>query len=179
MNLINFLSALQFAAEKHKNQKRKDAEASPYINHPIAVTMVLADEGGVTDESLLIAAILHDTVEDTATTSEEIELKFGADVAGLVGEVTDDKKLPKEQRKELQIRNAPHKSPRAKQLKIADKICNIRDIVNSPPADWSVARKRGYLEWTNHVVQGCRGVNDPLEKVFDATLNDGYVRLGS
>ena len=177
MNLVNFLSALEFAAEKHKNQRRKDADASPYINHPIAVAKILADEGGVTDESLLIAAILHDTVEDTATTHDELTARFGVEVAGLVGEVTDDKSLPKESRKELQIINAPHKSARAKQLKIADKISNIRDIVSSPPADWPIARKRGYLEWTCQVVEGCRGVNTVLDRLFDATLNDANERL--
>ncbi len=179
MNIVPFLSALEFAAEKHKNQKRKDAEASPYINHPIAVAKILADEGGVTDESLLIAAILHDTVEDTATTPQELVARFGADVAALVGEVTDDKSLPKEKRKELQIINAPHKSARAKQLKIADKISNIRDIVSSPPADWSMARKRGYLDWTKQVVQGCRGMNELLDRLFDVTLTEAGVSLAS
>ena len=179
MNIIHFLSALEFAAEKHKNQKRKGAEASPYINHPIAVAKILAEEGGVTDESLLIAAILHDTVEDTATTPQELVARFGADVAALVGEVTDDKSLPKERRKELQIINAPHKSARAKQLKIADKISNIRDIVSSPPADWSMARKRGYLHWTNQVIEGCRGMNELLDRLFDVTLTEAGVSLAS
>jgi GTP diphosphokinase / guanosine-3',5'-bis(diphosphate) 3'-diphosphatase len=173
MNYALLLTAISFAADKHRNQKRKDQETSPYINHPIAVATVLANEGNVVDESILMAAILHDTVEDTKTTFEELEYLFGADVAGIVRELTDDKSLQKSVRKELQIEHAAHASPRAKQVKIADKICNIRDILNSPPHDWSVERKREYLEWAGKVVEGCRGVNSGLEKVFDELLAKG------
>jgi guanosine-3',5'-bis(diphosphate) 3'-pyrophosphohydrolase len=124
----NLLRAASFAAHKHRDQRRKDVEASPYINHPIAVATVLAIEGGVTDEPILVAALLHDTVEDTATTFEELEQEFGRDVAELVREMTDDKSLDKDVRKQLQIAHAPAASSPAKQIKIADKICNIRDI---------------------------------------------------
>jgi len=173
MNYAPFLNAISFAADRHRNQKRKDQDASPYINHPIAVAAVLATAGNVVDESILIAAILHDTVEDTETTFEELESLFGTDVTGIVRELTDDKTLPKEVRKELQIGHAAHASHRAKQVKIADKICNISDILKSPPHDWSVERKREYLEWAGKVVQGCRGVNPGLEKVFDELLANG------
>jgi guanosine-3',5'-bis(diphosphate) 3'-pyrophosphohydrolase len=173
MSYASLLKAISFAAKKHSTQRRKDSEASPYINHPIAAATVLASEGNVDDETLLVAAILHDTVEDTKTTFEELETEFGVDVANVVMEVTDDKSLPKPRRKELQIEHAPHASSRAKQLKIADKICNIRDILNSPPMDWSVDRKREYLEWTQKVVNGCRGVNFCLDKVYDDALAAG------
>ena len=154
MNPSQLLKAISFAAEKHRDQRRKDAEASPYINHPIAVATVLAAEGGVSDEVTLLAAALHDTVEDTKTTFEELEEHFGLEVAGLVREVTDDKSLEKMDRKRLQIQHASQSSSRAKQLKIADKICNIRDITVCPPADWSLERRRKYLSWSEDVWPG-------------------------
>ncbi|RPI54455.1 MAG: bifunctional (p)ppGpp synthetase/guanosine-3',5'-bis(diphosphate) 3'-pyrophosphohydrolase [Acidobacteria bacterium] len=164
------LRALQFASVKHRDQRRKDMNASPYINHPIAVAAALADEGRVTDDSLLVAAALHDTVEDTETTFDELEGQFGAEIADLVRELTDDKTLEKQRRKELQIERARSASPRAKQLKIADKICNIRDIADRPPSNWPVQRRREYLEWAKQVVDGCRGVNQDLDAAFDAAL---------
>lgn len=135
------LEAAAFAADKHRRQRRKDAEASPYINHPLDVARLLALEANVQDEPTLVAALLHDTVEDTKTSFEEIEESFGQTVRGIVKEVTDEKSLPKAERKEMQVAHAPHVSAAAKQLKMADKICNIRDILDHPPADWSRARK--------------------------------------
>jgi guanosine-3',5'-bis(diphosphate) 3'-pyrophosphohydrolase len=167
MNAAPLLRALSFASVKHRNQRRKDAESSPYINHPIAVASVLASEGGIEDDVLLIAGILHDTVEDTETTFEELAQKFGPAVASLVRELTDDKSLTKAERKLLQIEHARTASTGAKQLKIADKICNIRDITASPPADWPPQRRQEYLDWAAQVVHVCRGVNPQLEAVFD------------
>ncbi len=135
------LKALAFAASKHRDQRRKDTEASPYINHCIAVATMLALEGGVTDEELLIATILHDTVEDTRTTFAELQECFGATAAALVREVTDDKALPKAERKRLQIANAAALSAMAKQLTSADQICNIRDVSDCPPCDWPIERR--------------------------------------
>ena len=171
------LRALAFAANKHRDQRRKGAEASPYINHPIGVAALLATEAGVTDEVLLIAAVLHDTVEDTKTTFAELQGFFGAPVADLVRELTDDKSLPKAERKRLQIDHAASLSWGAKQLKIADKICNIRDITAFPPADWSLDRRRDYLTWAEQVVAGCRGVNTQLDDVFDAAIARAQVAL--
>ncbi len=170
MNSATLLRALLFASIKHRDQRRKDVEASPYINHPIAVATVLAVEGNVTDEDILVAAVLHDTVEDTETTFVELEETFGAAVTELVRELTDDKSLPKEVRKQLQIDHAPGRSVGAKQMKIADKISNLRDITASPPADWPLERRRDYLDWAERVVAGCRGINPLLDEVFDATL---------
>ena len=164
------LECLSFAAAKHRGQLRKGAAASPYINHPIAGAMVLATAGQVEDEALLLAAVLHDTVEDTNTTFEELEERFGGEVTGLVRELTDNKKDPKEVRKQDQIDHASTASARAKQLKIADKICNVEDVVASPPPDWSLERRREYLDWAERVVAGCRGVNEGLEARFDAAL---------
>ena len=164
------LRAARFAAERHREQRRKDAEASPYINHPLGVASVLAVEGGVVEETLLVAALLHDTVEDTETSLREIEEIFGSRVRRLVEEVTDDGSLPRKTRKQLQVEHAPGLSSAAKQLKIADKICNVRDIAESPPADWSRQRKTEYLEWTEQVVAGCRGVNPKLDAIYDAAL---------
>lgn len=162
------VAAIAFAADKHRNQRRKDHEASPYINHPIALANVLANEAGVEDERVLLAAVLHDTIEDTETTEQELVLLFGKEVADIVMEVTDDKALSKAERKRLQIEHAPHISRRAKLVKLADKICNLRDIAKSPPADWSLERKREYFDWSAAVAGGLRGVHPELEALFDA-----------
>jgi guanosine-3',5'-bis(diphosphate) 3'-pyrophosphohydrolase len=167
------LQALAFAADKHRIQRRKDASASPYINHPIALANVLLNEGGVEDEHVLVAALLHDTLEDTETTAQELVQLFGKEIAELVLEVTDDKALPKAERKRLQIEHAPHISRRAKLVKLADKICNLRDITICAPADWSMARKQEYFEWAKAVVDGLRGVHPGLEYLFDEAYKVG------
>ena len=164
------LKAIAFAADKHRDQRRKDANASPYINHPIALANVLANEGGIDDEAVLVAAILHDTIEDTETTPEELTAVFGPQVTATVLDVTDDKSLDKHVRKQRQIEHAPHISKEAKLVKLADKICNLRDILASPPADWSPERKQGYFDWAAKVVAGVRGVHPELEAVFDGLL---------
>lgn len=172
------LHALHFAAHKHRDQRRKGAEASPYINHPIEVAELLARVGQVSDVVVLQSAILHDTIEDTMTTGEEVEALFGADVRRVVEEVTDDKHLPKAARKQLQIEHAPHISPQAQLVKLADKISNVRAMTETPPADWSLERRREYLAWTALVVAGLRGVNAPLEALYDQLLAQGRERLG-
>lgn len=161
------IAAIAFAAQKHRDQRRKDALYSPYINHPIALANVLANEVGIDDERVLIAAILHDTIEDTETSEQELVREFGQEIAGIVMEVTDDKALPKAERKRLQVEHAATISRRAKLVKLADKICNLRDIASSPPADWSVERKREYFDWAKAVVDGLRGVHPALEHIFD------------
>jgi guanosine-3',5'-bis(diphosphate) 3'-pyrophosphohydrolase len=161
------LRALSFAARKHRHQRRKDREASPYINHPIDLADILANEAHITDEVVIAAAILHDTVEDTGTTPEEITLEFGAEISAIVAEVTDDRNRTKEERKRLQIEHAPGASFRAQQLKLADKIANLRDLARSPPADWSLERKRAYFDWSKRVVDGVRGRHARLEAIFD------------
>jgi len=172
------LKAVRFAAEKHIDQRRKDSKSSPYINHPIQVAETLWEVGDIRDLTLLVASILHDTVEDTGTKPEEIGAEFGEDVLALVLEVTDDKSLPKHVRKQLQVENAPHKTHNAKLLKLADKICNVNDILLSPPADWSLERMQEYLLWTEKVVAGLRGVNAQLENHYDALLAKGKQSLG-
>ena len=168
--LQQVLRALEFAAHKHRDQRRKDAQASPYINHPIALAAVLRNEGGVADPVVLCAALLHDTIEDTETTADELGEAFGERVRDIVVEVTDDKSLPKEERKRLQVVHAPLSSREAKLVKLADKICNLRDVVHSPPKHWDMARRLRYFDWAREVVAGLRGVHSGLEAVFDATL---------
>lgn len=163
------LHALRFAAHKHRDQRRKDRAQSPYINHPIAVAATLWDHG-VRDTTVLLAAILHDTLEDTATTRDELVAEFGEAVAAVVCEVTDDKQLPKERRKELQVEHAPHLSREAKLVKLADKLCNLRDLVDSPPHDWPLERKQQYFAWSLRVVAGLRGVHAELERAFEEQL---------
>jgi len=165
--LAPVLKAAAFAAEKHRDQRRKDAEASPYINHPIALANVLANEGGVTDTNVICAALLHDTIEDTETTEAELRAAFGDEITDIVLEVTDDKSLAKHVRKQRQIDHAPHISAEAKLVKLADKICNLRDILESPPAGWSAERKQEYFDWAAKVVDGGRGAHPALEAAFD------------
>lgn len=172
------LKALRFSAEKHNDQRRRDSKSSPYINHPIQVAETLWRVGGVRDGALLTAAILHDTIEDTDATPDEIRNEFGEEVLRLVLEVTDDKSLPKEVRKQLQIENAAKKSPEAKLLKLADKICNVYDLIHFPPSGWSLKRKQEYLVWSEKVVQGIRGSNKELEARYDEVLGEGKRSLG-
>jgi GTP diphosphokinase / guanosine-3',5'-bis(diphosphate) 3'-diphosphatase len=170
MNAAEFLRALAFAANRHRHQRRKGGVDIPYINHPIETAAILAVEAGIDDEHVLVAAVLHDTVEDTPATLAEIEDLFGADVAGLVAEMTDDKSLPKMRRKELQVEHAPDLSRGAKLLKLADKISNVRDLAADPPSGWSQRRQFDYLDWTEAVIAGCRGVNSTLERIYDDAL---------
>lgn len=163
--------ALAVAAHKHRDQRRKDEGASPYINHPIALADILVNEGGVTDHVVLCAAILHDTIEDTETTYEELVGAFGREIADVVAEVTDDKSLDKAQRKLLQIEHAAHASPRAKLVKLADKTSNLRDIAATPPAGWSKERRGEYFDWAGAVVAGVRGANAALDAAFDAAMS--------
>lgn len=170
--------ALRFSAGKHRNQRRRDSVSSPYINHPIEVAQLLWDVGRVRDATVLLAAILHDTIEDTNTHPDEIRDMFGEAVLSIVLEVTDDKALPKPERKRLQIETAPHKSVRAKLVRLADKCCNLRDLLVLPPKDWSMERRREYLLWSEQVVAGLRGTNTALEEYYDRELADGKRSFG-
>jgi guanosine-3',5'-bis(diphosphate) 3'-pyrophosphohydrolase len=172
------LKAFRFSAGKHRNQRRKDSVKSPYINHPIDVAQLLWDVGGVRDMDVLLAAILHDTLEDTNTGPEEIREIFGDEVLSLVQEVTDDKSLPKAERKHLQVETAPNKSFGAKLIKLADKCSNIRDLLALPPQNWSLERRQEYLLWTEKVVAGLRGTNEALEEYYDHELASGKTLLG-
>lgn len=175
--LSNLIVALRYAAEQHSEQKRKDKKGSPYINHPIAVMETLW-RSGVRDAAVLIAALLHDVVEDTSSTEEEVRSRFGNVVADLVMEVSDDKTLDQAERKQAQIEHAPHLSPAAKQIKLADKSCNLYDLVHAPPEKWSTERSREYLAWAESVVAaGLRGVNASLENHFDAIAAEARAKL--
>lgn len=177
MSFTHLLQALAFAADKHRDQRRKGADASPYINHPIAVAELLASVGEVRDEKILMAALLHDTVEDTQTTAEELTAAFGEQVCAWVLAVTDDKTLPKAERKRLQIEHASQLCTSAQLIKLADKICNVQDVANHPPPDWSIARRIAYLDWSEQVVAGCREVNAALAQRFDAVLHRARTQM--
>lgn len=173
------LEALHFAAHKHRQQRRKDIEATPYINHPIGLLHLLYHEVNVTDSVVLMGALLHDTVEDTDTTLVEIQANFGEAVAAVVDQVTDDKALPKATRKQLQIEHASTLCDRAKLVKLADKIHNLRDIAKSPPANWSSERLSTYCNWCKQVVDQLRGVHPSLEALFDQAYADAYTTCHS
>ncbi len=162
------LKALAFSATRHKDQRRKDVAASPYINHPITLANVLCNEGHVTDIEVICGALLHDTIEDTDAEPEELEAEFGKTICDIVMEVTDDKALPSSERKQAQIDHAAGISDKAKLVKLADKISNLRDVANCPPPDWSLDRRREYFDWARAVIDGLRGVDAELEAIFDA-----------
>ncbi len=164
------LIAADFAARKHRHQVRKGATGEPYVNHPLEVAKILVETGNVNDYEILIAAILHDTIEDTETSEIEINELFGSRVCSLVLEVSDDKSLSKAERKQLQVDHAPHLSDGAKVIKLADKISNIADISENPPENWSRERRLEYIDWGERVIAGLRGVNPDLENLFDKVI---------
>ena len=165
---LRVLKAADAAARWHVHQRRKGPGQEPYINHLVEAAMLVAEATGGSDTNLVIAALLHDAIEDCEVSRELIVETFGEDVASIVAEVTDDKSLPKAVRKEAQIKTAPTKTPRAKMLKLADKISNLRAIATSAPSDWSVKRRMEYVQWAREVANGLRGVNQKLEEQFDA-----------
>jgi guanosine-3',5'-bis(diphosphate) 3'-pyrophosphohydrolase len=167
------LKAATFAAHKHRNQRRKDVKATPYINHPLALAQALCEEGDVRDPVILAAALLHDTIEDTETSYDELRGQFGARIADIVAEVTDTKFLGKQSRKRLQLSKAGRASAAAQQVKIADKLCNLRDMLASPPAKWSERRKQEYFDWAKAVVDQVRSANPKLAERFDAVWEAG------
>jgi len=171
------LRAFRFAAIKHRDQRRKDERASPYINHPIAVAETLWEIGGIRDVTIIVAGILHDIVEDTDTSPEELERAFGARICSIVKELTDDKHLPNSVRKRLQLQNVAELSAPARQVRIADKISNLEDIIHSPPAGWSLERREGYVDWARMVIEGLRGSNHALEKYFGELYAEAVERL--
>jgi len=161
------LSAAAFAARAHRDQRRRNWTREPYINHPLAVAEALATIGGVTDESTLAAALLHDVVEDTAVTNTDIESVFGQTVARIVREVTDDPHQPRAQRKQRQVDQAESMSSPARLVKLADQLCNITDLIQGAPEDWDRLQVEGYIIWAERVVRAHSGVNDALSTEFE------------
>ncbi len=170
--MAEILTAMKFAAVKHRDQRRKNKYASPYINHPVEVAELLWNMGQVWDIHVIIAALLHDTLEDTDATPEEISSMFGPAVLQIVKEVSDDKQLPKPERKRLQIIHAPHLSAGAKHIKLADKICNLREMLTDPPMKWTIEEQYEYVAWAGKVVDGLRGINGKLEAYFDNIVRE-------
>jgi (p)ppGpp synthase/HD superfamily hydrolase len=177
--VVDLARALDFAARKHAHQRRKGEDKQPYVNHLADVARLVAQATGGRDATVVVAALLHDTIEDTGTKRSELSRVFGSRVAAVVAEVTDDKRLPKQVRKRLQVEQAKHKSRRARIIKIADKTSNLRSLLTSPPVGWSAKRQLEYLEWSAQVVAGCRGVNLWLERQFDAAHRAGLRKLRS
>ena len=183
MNDTKIIEAIAFAAERHKYQTRKGISKIPYINHPILVAKLLSDFGEE-DRDLIISALLHDVIEDTTNNEKEIKEmsglileKFGEDVLLTVLEVSDNKNLPVDERKRLQVIHTPSLTDRAKKLKIADKICNILDIKNDPPEDWTLQRKLKYLDWAKQAVNGAKGLNKKLDQYFDQVYEEVFSTL--
>jgi guanosine-3',5'-bis(diphosphate) 3'-pyrophosphohydrolase len=176
MSAQKIFKALEFASWQHRFQRRKGFVKIPYINHPIKVASLLTKMNDNPLEEMILAAILHDVVEDTGATIEEIKEMFGEKTAIIVSEVTDDMTLPSGIRKKRQVLKAPMLSPEAKQIKIADKICNIHDLLKYP-ISWTKEKKKKYIKWSQEVVNGCRGVNEKLEREFDEICREGFAQL--
>jgi len=172
------IAALDYAAHQHRDQRRKGAEAAPYINHPIALLRILSVEAGIHDADVLAAAVLHDVIEDCsgsqqefiAQRRDEIGTQFGQLVLELVEAVTDDKSLPKQERKQAQVEHAAQLPREARLVKLADKIANVRDIASSPPQGWEPERIVAYFDWAQAVVGAMRGTHAKLEALFDIAL---------
>lgn len=165
--VVSIAQALDYAARKHVHQRRKGQLAEPYINHLTDVSRRLAEATNGSDVELVIAGLLHDVMEDCDVRHDELQNQFGADVASLVREVTDDMTLAKPERKLLQVRFAASKSPRAKMLRLADKTSNLHSLLTSPPPHWDMDRRQAYFEWAKQVADNCRGINSHLEAEFD------------
>ena len=176
-DLTKIFQACIFAANKHQDQIRKDQEGSPYITHPLFVAQVIWEIGGVADTNILVAAILHDTIEDTKTTRTELRKTFGKSILDIVLEVTDDKSLPKPERKRLQAVHAPNLTYAARIIKWGDKFVNCSDVLNSPPKDWPIERQRNYIQWNSDVLYKIRGTNLALEATYDEILKKAEIQL--
>lgn len=178
-SFVLILKAASFAAEKHRGQLRKDAESTAYINHPLEVARILAEDGAVSDPEIIAAALLHDTIEDTETTQAELAAIFGDRVASMVAEVTDDKSITdKAERKRMQVLNAPHKSQGAALVKLADKTSNVRDVGSRPAAGWSDDRRFEYLRWAKQVVDALPIASHPLKSAFEVSLAKSFDLIG-
>jgi len=175
--LVSVMRATDAAARWHVHQRRKGAAQEPYINHLLEVARLVTDATDGIIPRVVIAALLHDAIEDQGITAETIASEFGQHVADIVMEVTDDKTLPKDERKRRQIESAPKKSREAKLIKLADKISNVRAVANSPVPDWSVERRHEYVEWAKEVVAGLRGTSPWLEKQFDEAVENAVRSL--
>lgn len=178
-DVVKLSQAADYAARQHIAQRRKGDRAEPYVNHLTEVAAMLAEATGGADPVLVMGGLLHDTLEDTDATYEDLVERFGPEVAALVQEVTDDKSLPKDVRKRLQIEKTPSTSRRAKLLKIADKTSNLRGLVLSPPTGWTQERLRDYVVWAEQVVRSCRGLNAGLEARFDAAYDTARRHFGA
>ena len=166
--LGKIMRTLSFAAAKHRDHRRKSVQASPYINHPIALAEILAGEVGITDPAVICAALLHDTIEDTETTYDELVSHFGLEVADIVMDVTDEKKGSVGERKQRQVDHAASTSGKARLVKLADKIADLRKMARSPPTSWDIRRTQEYFDRAAHVVDQIRGTHPALEALFDA-----------
>ena len=177
--LLLVVRPAEFAARRHSDQRRKGSAAEPYVNHLTEVAGLLAEATDGRDPALVAAGFLHDTLEDTPTTREELETQFGPEIAAIVAEVTDDKSLPKAERKLLQVATTGKKSDHAKLLKIADKTSNLRALAASPPAGWDRARLLDYVDWAEQVVAHCRGLNEFLERAFDTAAAEARAAIST
>ena len=167
---VSVLRAADAAARWHAHQRRKGAAKEPYVNHLLEVASLVAEATQGNDPDLVVAALLHDAIEDQQVPSELIAREFGSKVARIVEELTDDKSLDKADRKRLQVETAGKKSREAKLIKLADKTSNLRAIAFSPAPEWSVKRRLDYIAWAKNVVAGLKGTSPWLEEQFERAV---------
>ena len=163
------LKALNFAREKHEGQFRKDEFQRPYIVHPVGVYGLLFN-AGIENEDVLCAALLHDTIEDTNTTFDELAIEFNIEVAGLVGEVTNNPAISKAKQKLMQLEDAPYMTNGARLVRFADKINNLNDIAEFPPVGWDKAKKDRYVEFCKELIPLLNIDNEYLNKKFKEAI---------
>jgi (p)ppGpp synthase/HD superfamily hydrolase len=175
---VTVLRAADRAARWHVHQRRKGEAQEPYINHLLEVANLVAEATHGKDPEIVTAALLHDAVEDQAVPIELIAREFGARVADIVTQLTDDKILPKDVRKAAQVQSASRKDPAAKLIKLADKTSNLRGIISSPPSKWSTKRRLEYIGWARDVVAGLRGIWPSLEQKFDEAAAEAENSIG-
>jgi (p)ppGpp synthase/HD superfamily hydrolase len=175
-DVVRIMKAADFAARKHTDQRRKGDASEPYVNHLIEVANLVAESTEGKPDAV-VAALLHDVVEDQGVTIDEIANLFGNSVASLVAEVTDDKSLPKQERKDKQIESAPHKSDIASAIKLADKTSNLRALAKSPPS-WPIERKREYVRWAKAVVAGLPFKPSALLALFEEAASQAAESVG-
>ncbi|EFO18322.1 hypothetical protein LOAG_10172 [Loa loa] len=165
------IEAVDLAARRHRQQRRKDAAQTPYVNHPIGVAYILTSEGQITDTTTIIAAILHDIVEHTKTTDEEIRKMFGDEIADIVKECTMVRSMKREARMKSELEKASKLSHKAKLVQLADKLNNIRDIERGTPLGWTKQHVTEYIIFAKDLLSKIRGIHGPLESALDDIIN--------
>jgi (p)ppGpp synthase/HD superfamily hydrolase len=162
VQIEKLFEALEYASKLHKDQRRKGNGGSPYVNHLIEVASLLSRVAEVTDHEVIIAAILHDVLEDTEAREGDIFDRFGGTVLAYVKHVTDDKLLSLEKRRIAQLKSIENSSSQIQLIKLADHCSNIASL----PPSWDRARLESYISWSHSIAVHCYSASEELAKVY-------------